>query len=145
MLKIKNGVVYTVPCLLLWERAVRKTFFHIRFPSNAISERRFSASKRLTLPTPIPEKGKKLTWIFIFTRLYGASKGFMKVFKAFIKLFEASQRSVKKKFNLIILIQLSEMSGAGRVKIKIVSITNNNWVTHLILFYLYKKYKKWYS
>ena len=38
---------------------------------------------------------QKLTYILIFTLLYGASKGFMKVFKAFTKLFEAPQRSVK--------------------------------------------------
>ena len=42
----------------------------------------------------------------------------MKAFKAFIKPFEAPQRSVKKKFKLIfILIQHSEMRRAGRVKI----------------------------
>ena len=32
--------------------------------------------------------------MFIFTLLCGASKDFMKAFKAFIKPFEASQRSV---------------------------------------------------
>ena len=37
----------------------------------------------------------KLSEIFIFTFLCGASKGFMKAFKAFIKPFEAPQRSVK--------------------------------------------------
>ena len=38
--------------------------------------------------------------------------------KAFIKPFEAPQRSVKINFNLIfILIQLSEMHGTGRVKL----------------------------
>ena len=41
----------------------------------------------------------------------------MKAFKAFIKPFEALQRSVKIKIKLIfILIQPSEMDGAGRVK-----------------------------
>ena len=40
---------------------------------------------------PIPDKKKKLTKVFIFTLLFGASKGFMKAFKAFIKPFEASQ------------------------------------------------------
>ena len=49
----------------------------------------------LTLPVPIPDKEKKLSSIFIFTLLCGASKGFMKAFKAFIKPFEAPQRSVK--------------------------------------------------
>ena len=68
----------------------------------------------LTIPVPIPDEGKKLTKIFIFTRLCGTSKGFM---KAFLKPFEAPQKSVKKKFKLIfILIKLSEMHGAGRVK-----------------------------
>ena len=44
----------------------------------------------------------------------GASVGFMKVVKAFIKHFEALQRSVKIKYRLIfVLIQLSEMHGAG--------------------------------
>ena len=47
------------------------------------------------LPVSIPDEEKKLTQIFIFTLLWGASKGFMKAFKAFIKPFEATQRSVK--------------------------------------------------
>ena len=49
----------------------------------------------LTLPVPIPDEEKKLTWIFAFTLLCGASKGFIKAFKALIKPFEASQRSVE--------------------------------------------------
>ena len=49
----------------------------------------------LTLPAPIPDEGKKLIEIFIFTLLCGGTKGFMKVLKAFIKPFEAPQRSVK--------------------------------------------------
>ena len=47
------------------------------------------------LPAPIPDKEKKLTQILIFTLLCGASKGFMKALKAFIKPFEAPKRSVK--------------------------------------------------
>ena len=43
----------------------------------------------------IPDKEKKLTQIFIFTLLCGATKDFMKALKAFIKPFEVSQRSVK--------------------------------------------------
>ena len=39
--------------------------------------------KILTLPAPIPDKERKLTTIFIFTLLFGASKDFMKVLKAF--------------------------------------------------------------
>ena len=37
----------------------------------------------LTLPVPIPAEEKKLSEIFIFTLLCGASKGFMKAFNAF--------------------------------------------------------------
>ena len=48
-----------------------------------------------TYPVPIPDKEKKLTSIFIFTLLCGASKGFIKVLNAFIKPFEVPQRSVK--------------------------------------------------
>ena len=44
---------------------------------------------------PIPAKKKKLTQIFIFTVLCSASKNFMKALKAFIKPFEAPQRSLK--------------------------------------------------
>ena len=38
---------------------------------------------------------EKINLIFIFTLLCGASKGFIKVLKAFIKPFEAPQRSAK--------------------------------------------------
>ena len=48
---------------------------------------------------------KKLSFlIFIFRLLCGASEGFMKAFKAFIKPFEASQRSLKIKFRLIFAV-----------------------------------------
>ena len=53
---------------------------------------------KLTLPVTIPDKEKKLSKIFIFTLLCGASKGFMRALKAFIKSFEAPQGSVKIKF-----------------------------------------------
>ena len=46
----------------------------------------------LTQNVSIPDKKEKLTSIFIFILLCGASKGFM---KAFIKPFEAPRRSVK--------------------------------------------------
>ena len=49
----------------------------------------------LTLPMPIPKEDKKLTEISIFTLLCGASKGFKKTLKAFIKSFEAPQTSAK--------------------------------------------------
>ena len=45
----------------------------------------------LTLPVPIPDEEKKLSQIFVFTLLCGASKGFMKALKVFIKRFEAPQ------------------------------------------------------
>ena len=54
----------------------------------------------LTLNVPISDKVKKLSSIFIFTLLCGALKGFMKALKAFIKPFEAPQRSVKIKIEL---------------------------------------------
>ena len=57
----------------------------------------------LTLHDPIPGKEKKLTQIFIFTLLFGASKAFMKIFKAFIKPFQAPQRSVNKKLSYFFL------------------------------------------
>ena len=41
------------------------------------------------------DEDKKVTLIFIFTLLCGASKGFMKAVKALIKPFEAPQRIVK--------------------------------------------------
>ena len=45
----------------------------------------------LSLPVLISDEEKKLSEIFIFTLLCGASEGFMKAFKAFIKPFEAPQ------------------------------------------------------
>ena len=51
--------------------------------------------KHLNFPVPIPDEEKKLSQIFIPTLLCGASKGFIKAFKGFIKPFEAPQRSVK--------------------------------------------------
>ena len=49
----------------------------------------------LTFPVLIPDNERKLTKIFIFTLLCGATKGFMKAFKSFIKPFGAPQSSVK--------------------------------------------------
>ena len=51
----------------------------------------------LTLPVPIPDKDKKLSQIFIFTLLCGASKGFMKALKV---PSVVPQRSVKIKIYL---------------------------------------------
>ena len=44
---------------------------------------------------PNPRRSEKLSCIFNFTLLCGASEGFMKALKVFIKPFEAPQRSVK--------------------------------------------------
>ena len=52
------------------------------------------------IPSPILDEEKKLTYIFMFPLLCGASKGFMKTLKAFIKPFEAQQRSVKIKIQV---------------------------------------------
>ena len=45
-------------------------------------------------------KKKNLTEIFIFMFLWGTSIGFLKALKAFIKPFEAPQRSVEIKIKL---------------------------------------------
>ena len=55
----------------------------------------FLWAMNLTLPVPIPDEEKKVTEIFFLAFLCGASKDFMKAFKAFIKPVEAPQRSVK--------------------------------------------------
>ena len=49
----------------------------------------------LSLSVPIPSEKKKITSIFIFTLLCGASKGFMKALNAFVKPFKGSERIVK--------------------------------------------------
>ena len=54
----------------------------------------FKLIAHLTFPAPcISESSINLS--FIFTLLCGASSGFMKALKAFMKLFKAPQRSVK--------------------------------------------------
>ena len=63
-----------------------------------LGHRRNAAS--LTLSVPIPDEEKELTLNFIFTLLCGASKGFMKALKAFIKPFKVAQRSVKVKIQV---------------------------------------------
>ena len=70
-----------------------------------------------TLPNSyFPESCFKMkkTEIFIFTLLCGVSKGFIKVFKAFIKPFEASQRSVKIKIS----VNFFSASGIGTGRVK---------------------------
>ena len=57
-------------------------------------------------------KNKKVK--FLFSQFFVATKGFMKTFKAFIKPFEALQRSVKMEIQLFFLFGI----GTRRVKIK---------------------------
>ena len=49
----------------------------------------------LTFTVPILGKEKKINLIFISILLCDVSKGFMKALRAFLKPFEAPQRSVK--------------------------------------------------
>ena len=54
-------------------------------------------SHRTTLRLPVPnlDEDRKITKTFLFKLLRGASKGLMKVLKAFIKPFKVPQRNVK--------------------------------------------------
>ena len=68
----------------------------------------------LTLPVPTPDEEKKLTSIFIFIFFCGASKGFMKALKAFIKTFEAPQSVKIKKVTFYFNINfLNAQGGKG--------------------------------
>ena len=51
--------------------------------------------------------------------LYEASKSFMMAIKAFMKLSEAAQRSVKIKIKVSFYFNTAEMHGTGRVNIKL--------------------------
>ena len=66
-----------------------------KFVLHQILSRFLQENEHLTPPVPIPNEEKKLTEIFIFQFLCSVLKGFMKALKAFIKLFQAPQRSVK--------------------------------------------------
>ena len=63
---------------------------------------------------------QKLSSVFIFTLLCGASKRFMKALKAFIKPFEATQRSVKIKIEL----NFFSSSGIGTGRVNYLLITS---------------------
>ena len=67
---------------------------------------------KINLPVPIPI-GRREKVRFLFSHFFVVPH---KVFKAFIKPFEAPQRSVKIKNLTFISIQLSEMHGTGRDK-----------------------------
>ena len=76
----------------------------------------------LTLHVPNPDEEKKLRQVFIFTLLCGAPIGLMKALKAFVKPFEAPERTVKIKFILtFISMQLSEMHGTVSVNVNVLS------------------------
>ena len=62
---------------------------------------RCSVGLLLALSVRISDEEKKLTQIFIFKLLCGASEGFMKALKGFVEPFEVSQRCMKIKFQLI--------------------------------------------
>ena len=62
---------------------------------------------------PIPDEEKKLTSIFIFRLLCGASKSFMKALKVFIKTFEAPQRSLKIKIEVNFYFKLTFWNDRG--------------------------------
>ena len=66
---------------------------------------------------PDPGQREKFNLNFYFHTSCGASKGFTKALKTFIKPLRHHKEGWKQKFKLIfILKQLSEMNGAGRVK-----------------------------
>ena len=78
----------------------------------------------LNLSRPIPGRREKANLNFYLYTFLCASKDFMKAskafIKAFIKAFEAPQRSLKIKIYVnFYFIQLSEMHWAGKVKINI--------------------------
>ena len=79
--------------------------------------------KTLTL-NPSRHKDEKINFYFhkffwylkrFYENLFWCIKGFIKVLNAFMKLFEAPQRSENKKL-IFTLIQLFEMHRAGRIK-----------------------------
>ena len=65
---------------------------------------------------------------FYFTLLCGPSKGFMKALKAFIKSFEAPQRSVKIKIKLVFF----SSSGIGAQRVKLMAMNKNEMLPHFI-------------
>ena len=69
-----NTLVYWLPCFTTFCDTDTISFYLIRI---------------LALLVPIPDEAKKLTLIFVFTLLCGASKSFMEALKSFMKPFEA--------------------------------------------------------
>ena len=68
-----------LPIVQLFHKIIQNNYFEI-----------------LTLLVPIPKEESTWTWAFIFKLFCGTSEGFIKAFKAFMKLLAATQRSVKK-------------------------------------------------
>ena len=66
----------------------------LQFLSECLTQIYKSEQSRLSMERSIADS-QFPSWFSIFTLLCGVSKGFMKAFKAFIKPFEAPQRSVK--------------------------------------------------
>ena len=66
---------------------------------------------------------------FYFTLLCGPSKGFMKALKAFIKSFEAPQRSVKIKIKLVFF----SSSGIGAQRVKLMAMNKKMYTFMLLL------------
>ena len=90
-------------------------------------------------PSP-PDSGwrEKINWIIIFILLCDASKIFVNVFMAFIKPFEAPQRSI------VILIQLSEKHGAGSsYKVRLNLLTFCKKAVLMLRFTGHTQYFKW--
>ena len=94
----KEGMIHLCQSILETRRISHlhgSAAFTIPLNSARLGSRKKPSVMALTLSVLIPDKERKLTSIFIFTLLCGASEGFMKVLKTFIKPFEAPQRSLK--------------------------------------------------
>ena len=75
----------------------------------------FLLDPQVNLSCPDPGRIEKSNFSFSHF-IFSASKGFSKALKAFIKPFEAPQRSLKiKTYVNFVLIQLPEMHGARKV------------------------------
>ena len=87
---------------------------------------------------PDPGQREKMNLNFYVHTSLWCLKRFYEGLKAFIKIFKAPQRSRKWKFKLIfILIQFSEMNGAGRVNLKNLTLASLEIPTQEILKLIY--------
>ena len=92
----EGSSIFGLQLLKPYERFIQKQ----NFGKCQGSDRKSLFHLILTLPVPIPDEEKKLSYIFIFTLLCRASKGFRKALKTFIKPFETPERSEKIKISL---------------------------------------------